>query len=266
MAVTGLSSFLRDLGHEPVGVVTTPLGGERYGGETLGEIVEHAATGIDVLVAASPSRIGPLLGSLDADVAICAAFPLLLPADALDVPRLGIVNTHPSLLPRYRGPNPIAWAVRNGDREMGYSIHRMDNDFDTGHLLAQGTAPIHDAERPEAIFTRIFGLLGSLLPEALARVQARDPGDPQPAEGASYAGFFEPEYAEIDWAQPASQIRRQVLAWRVAAVRGPASRGALTTVGGQRVRVLRMRDDDGEGGTQMECADGPLWLVEVEPA
>jgi methionyl-tRNA formyltransferase len=111
----------------------------------------------------------------------------------------------------------------------------------------------------------MFALLGSLLPEALARVEVGDPGDPQPAEGASYAGFFEPEYAEIDWTEPAAQIRRQVLAWGVAAVgRGP--QGALTTVGGQRVRVLRIRDDDAEGGTRMECADGPLWLVDTEPA
>ncbi len=264
-AVTALSSVLRGLGHEPVGVLTTALGGDRYGQETLGAIAEHAATGADVLVAASPARIAPLLAALDADVAISAAFPLLIPADALTVPRLGIVNTHPSLLPRYRGPNPIGWTVRNGDHELGYSIHRMDHDFDTGHLLAQGTTPIHDAGRPEDIFGRMVALLSSLLPEALARVEAGDPGDAQPAEGASYAGFFEPEYAEIDWAQPTADIRRQVLAWGVAALR-PGQRGALATVDGERLRVLRVRDDDAEGGTRMECADGPLWLVATEPA
>jgi methionyl-tRNA formyltransferase len=124
------------------------------------------------------------------------------PVDALAVPRFGIANTHPSLLPRYRGPNPIACTVRNGDRELGYSIHRMDRDFDTGRLLAQGTTPIHDVEQPEDIFGRMFPLLGSLLPAALARGEADDQGDPQPAGGSSYAGFFEPEYAEIDWAKP----------------------------------------------------------------
>jgi methionyl-tRNA formyltransferase len=265
MAVIGLSSVLRELGHEPVGVVTTALGGGRYGADTLGAIAEQAAMGGDVLVASSPSRIGTLLGALDADVAITAAFPFLIPADALNVPRLGIVNTHPALLPQYRGPNPIAWAVRNGDRELGYTVHRMDHDFDTGPLLAQGTTPLHDAKRPEEVFGRMFALLGSLLPEALARVEAGDTGEPQPAEGASYAGFFEPEYVEIDWAQSAPAIKRQVLAWRVAA-RRPGSDGALATVDGQRVRVLRVREDHTEGGTRMECADGPLWLVETEPA
>lgn len=265
MAVTGLSDFLRGLGHEPVGVVTTALGGERYGGETIGEIAEHAATGVDVLIASSPARMAPLLAALDADLAISAAFPWRIPADALRVPRLGIINTHPALLPRYRGPNPIAWTVRNGDRELGYSVHRMDQDFDTGHLLAQGTTPIGDAERPEDVFGRVFELLGSVLPEALARVEAGEAGQPQREEGASYAGFFEPEYAEIDWTRSAEEVRRQVLAWRVAAVRsGPE--GALTTVEGQRVRVLRVREDDAEGGTRVDCADGPLWIVEAERA
>ena len=264
-AVSGLSTVLRGLGHEPVGVVTTAVGGDRYRADTLGAIAEHAATGVDVLVAGSPARFGPLLAALDADVAISAAFPTLIPADALSVPRLGVLNTHPSLLPRYRGPNPIAWTVRNGDRELGYSIHRMDHDFDTGNLLVQGTTPIEAAKRPEDIFERMFALLGALLPEALARVEAGDPGDPQPAEGASYAGFFEPEYAEIDWTRPIAEVQRQLLAWGVAAVR-PAQPGAFATVNGERLRVLRVRDDDTEGGKRMECADGPLWLVGTEPA
>jgi methionyl-tRNA formyltransferase len=233
--------------------------------DTLGAIAEQAAAGFDVLVAGSPSRIGPLLAALDADVAISAAFPLLIPVDALEVLPFGILNTHPSLLPRYRGPNPIGWTVRNGDRELGYSVHRMDGDFDTGHLLAQGTTPIHDAKRPQDVFERMFALLASLLPEALARIETGDPGDPQPADGASYAGFFEPEYAELDWAKPTAEIQRQVLAWGVAAMR-PGPRGPLTDVDGQRVRVLRVRDDDTEGGKRMRCADGPLWLVDTEPA
>jgi methionyl-tRNA formyltransferase len=264
-AVAGLSRGLRELGHEPVGVLTTTIGGERYGSDTLGAIADLAAPGFDVLVAGATARIGALLAALDADVAISAAFPALIPADALGVTRLGILNTHPSLLPLYRGPNPIAWTVRNDDRELGYTIHRMDPQFDTGPVLAQGTTPIHDAERPEEIFGRMFSLLASLLPGALSRVEAGEPGRPQPAEGASYAGFFEPAYAEIDWTQPAAEVRRQVLAWRVAA-HGPGPQGALATVNGQPVRVLGVREDDREGGTRMECSDRPLWIVATEPA
>ena len=167
---------------------------------------------------------------------------------------MGIINTHPSLLPRYRGPNPIAWTVRNGDREFGYSIHRMDAHFDTGPLLSQGTTPIDDVKDAPELFERMFTLLGSLLPDALARVEKGDPGDPQPDGQATYAEFFEPEYVEIDWSQTAAEVRRQVLAWRVAAARS-GGHGALTTLRGERVRVLRVRVDDAEGGTRMDCAD-----------
>lgn len=264
-AVAGLAAMVRALGHEPVGVVTTAGGGDRYGSESLGAIAARAASGLDVLIAGSPSRFAPLLAALDADVAISAAFPLLIPADALTVPRLGVVNTHPALLPRYRGPNPIGWAVRDGDPELGYTIHYMDADFDTGAILAQGATPIADVVRSEEMFTRMFELLGSLLPEALARVEAGDPGDPQPAEGASYAGFFEPEYAEIDWSRTAIEVHRQVLAWRVAAVRADAH-GALATIDGERVRVLVTRLDDNQGGSRVECGDGAVWILETAPA
>jgi methionyl-tRNA formyltransferase len=264
-AVSGLAAMLRMIGHEPVGALTTALGGDRYGADSLGGIAGQAADGFDVVVPGSPSRIAPLLAALDADVAISAAFPVLIPADALDVPPLGTINTHPSLLPRYRGPNPIAWTVRNGDRELGYSIHRMDADFDTGPLLAQGTTPIDDVEDPSELFERMVTLLGSLLPNALARVEKGDPGDPQPDGQATYAEFFEPEYVEIDWSQMAAEVRRRVLAWRVAAAR-PGAHGALTTLHGERVRVLRVRFDDAEGGTRVDCADAALWIVETEPA
>jgi methionyl-tRNA formyltransferase len=258
-----LSSRLREIGHEPVGIVTTTAGGDRYGTDALGDIARLAAPGFDVLVAGSPARIAPLLAALDADVAISAAFPLLIPADALGVPRFGVINTHPSLLPRYRGPNPIGWTIRSGDAELGYTVHRMDADFDTGPRLAQGTTRIDDVERPDEVFARMFVLLDSLLPRALARVEAGDPGDRQPEDGASYAGFFEPEYAEIDWSQMASEVCRQVLAWRVAALR-PDAHGALTTIESERVRVLRARVDDREGGTRMEASDGPVWITETE--
>ena len=264
-AVAGLADMLRAVGHEPVGVLTTALGASRYGADSLAGITSQARDGFDVVVAGAPSRIAPLLAALDADVAISAAFPVLIPADALDVPRLGIINTHPSLLPRYRGPNPIAWTVRNGDRELGYSVHRMDAEFDTGPLLVQGTTPIDDVEAPSELFERMFALLGSLLPDALARVETGDRGDPQLDAQASYAGFFEPEYAEIDWSQTAAEVSRQVLAWGVAA-RRPGAHGALTTLSGERVRVLRVRGDDAAGGIRADCADGALWIVETEPA
>jgi methionyl-tRNA formyltransferase len=256
---------LLELGHECVGVVTAhgPVG--RYGDEPLGALVDVASRHLDVLVAHEPSRFAALLAALEPDVAVSGGFPLRIPAEALRVPRHGVVNGHPSLLPRLRGPNPIGWALRNGDERIGFTFHRMDEDFDTGALLAQGSAPLADAKGPGDVVGRMIGLAGSLLGTALARVEAGDPGDVQDERQAGYAGFFDPEYAEIDWSQPAEEVHRQVRAWWVAAVReGP--RGALAELDGERVRVLRTRLDGGEGGVRVECGDGPIWVLETAPS
>jgi len=186
-----------------------------------------------------------------------------IPEDALAVPRHGIVNGHPALLPRYRGPNPIGWALRNGDTELGFTFHRMDADFDTGRVLAQGTAPLAGAESAEDVLQALFGAATSLLPRALERVEAGDPGDAQVEEDASYAGFFEPEYAEIDWSRPAAEIVLQVRAWRFGSSGGDLQ-GALTELAGERVRVLRVALEPGEG-TPVECGDGSVWVLETEP-
>jgi methionyl-tRNA formyltransferase len=211
-AVVHLDAAVRGLGHESVGVVTSPGPAGRYGAEPFSALVDAAA-----------------------------------------------------LLPKLRGPNPIGWALRNGDAEIGFTYHRMDEDLDTGAILAQGSAPLADAEGPEDVVTRIVGLAAALLPQALARVEAGDPGDVQDASEASHAGFFEPEFAETDWRRPAEEVHRQVRAWWVAAVReGP--RGALAELDEERVRVLRTRLDDREGGRRVECGDGPIWVVETARA
>jgi methionyl-tRNA formyltransferase len=189
---------------------------------------------------------------------------LRIPEDALTVPRLGVINGHPALLPRYRGPNPIGWALRNGDPEIGFTYHWMDADFDTGRILAQDTAPLTRIERPSDVLQTLFGVASSMLARALERVEAGDAGDVQVEEGASYAGFFEPEYAEIDWTRSVAEVQRQVRAWWIAAARDGV-RGPLATLGGERVFVLRTRRDESEGGTRIECGDGPIWVVETAP-
>jgi methionyl-tRNA formyltransferase len=258
-------ALLRELGHECVGIVTAHGPEGRYGGEPLGALVDAAPRQLDVLVARASSRFAALLRALEPDVAVSGGFPLRIPPDALQVPRYGIVNGHPALLPRLRGPNPIGWALRNGDDRIGFTFHRMDEDFDTGRLLAQSSAPLADADSPADVVERILGLASSLLATALARVEIGDPGDVQDETDASYAGFFEPEYAEVDWSRPAEEIHRQVRAWWVAAVReGP--RGALAELDGERVRILRTSLDGDEGGVRVDCGDGPIWVLESAPA
>ena len=263
--VVQMEALLRELGHECVGVVTTEGPRGRYGEDPLSTLIDVRPPHLDVLVASGPARFAKLLEALEPDLALCGGFPVRIPEDALAVPRHGVVNGHPALLPRYRGPNPIGWALRNGDAELGFTFHRMDADFDTGSLLAQGAAPIVGTERAEDVLETLFGLAASLLPRALERVEAGDPGDAQDEEGASYAGFFEPEFAEIEWQRPAEEVHRQVRSWWAAAARNGV-RGPLAEIGGERVYVLRTRLDGSEGGTRVDCGDGPIWVLETAPA
>ncbi len=263
--VVRMDTLLRELGHECVGVVTTEGPPGRYGDERLSALIDARPPHLDVLVASAPARFAKLLEALEPELAISATFPLRIPEDALAVPRHGIVNGHPALLPRYRGPNPIGWALRNGDAELGYTFHRMDADFDTGAVLAQGSAPLASLERAGEVLHTLFTLVASTLPRALERVEAGDSGDVQSEEGASYAGFFEPEFAEVDWSRPAEEVHRQVRAWWVAAARDGV-RGPRAHIDGEAVYLRRTRLDGSEGGTRVECGDGPIWVLEMQRA
>jgi methionyl-tRNA formyltransferase len=260
-----MDALLRELGHDCVGVVTTEGPRGRYGEDPLSALIDVRPPHLDVLVASGPARFAKLLEALEPDLALCGGFPVRIPEDALAVPRHGVVNGHPALLPRYRGPNPIGWALRNGDTELGFTFHRMDADFDTGRVLAQGAAPLAGAERAQDVLETLFGLAASLLPRALGRVEAGDPGDDQVEEDASYAGFFEPEFAEVAWTRPAEEVHRQVRAWWMAAARNGV-RGPIAEFGGERIYVLRTRLDASESGTRVECGDGPIWVLETAPA
>ena len=139
-AVIGYCALLRELGHEPVALMCSRELAERYGG--LEDLLVGAPADLDVVIPASRDRIAPLLRSLEPDVAFCTGFPWKIPAEAIAVPKHGIVNGHPSLLPRYRGPSPVAWAVRNGESEIGFTLHYMDAELDTGNVLAQVRIPL----------------------------------------------------------------------------------------------------------------------------
>ena len=258
-AVEGLSQLLRASGHEPVALLCVRRDTERY--TELSDLLAAAPPELDIVMPAARDRIAPLLGLFEPDVALCIGFPWKIPSDALAVPRHGIVNGHPSLLPRYRGPSPVSWAIRNGDREFGFTFHYMDAELDTGNILGQVRVPLDDEHSWEELTPKLAETVGAMLPAVLARVESGDPGDPQDETQASYLGKFEPEYARIDWSRPAAEIERQVRAWRFHAAipRG----GALAEVDGELVRVLRVSRKAGEG-TAMACGDGTLWIVETE--
>jgi methionyl-tRNA formyltransferase len=261
-AAHGLTALLEGLGHEPVALLCSREGAERYG-----EFLEHvrdAPAQLDVVIPATRNRIAPLLRTFEPDVVLCLGFPWKIPPDALTVPRFGVVNGHPSLLPRYRGPSPVSWAIRNGETEIGFTFHRMDAELDTGAILAQRACPLGDEHSWDELEPKMIELVSELLPRALERVERGDPGDPQPDGVGEYLSTFEPEYAWIDWSKPAAEIRRVVQAWRFHAFT-PGPRGALTDLDGETVRVLRTSLEPTEGRA-MECADGTLWIVETEAA
>jgi methionyl-tRNA formyltransferase len=262
-AAHGLTELLRALGHDPVALLCSREHAGRYGGE-FDRLVRDAPEGLDVVIPATREGIAPLLHRYEPDVTLCLGFPWKIPPAALSVPRLGAMNGHPSLLPWYRGPNPVAWMIRNGETEIGFTLHRMDAELDTGPILAQASIPLGDEHSWEELESKFVDVIGELLARALARLEEGDPGDPQEGEG-SYYSFFEPEYVRIDWSKDSVEISRQVRAWRFASRRDAVEHGALAEIEGETVRVLRVSLEPTEG-RPMETGDGTIWIVDTEPA
>ncbi|HEX4746804.1 MAG TPA: formyltransferase family protein [Gaiellaceae bacterium] len=260
-AVEGLSAMLRAEGHEPVALLCVRHDADRY--TDLGDLMRAAPAEIDVVMPSSRDRIAPLLGQFEPDVALCIGFPWKIPADALAVPTHGIVNGHPSLLPRFRGPSPVAWAIRQGETEIGFTFHYMDAELDTGNVLARERIPLHDEYGWDELTPKLATAVGEMLPRVLERVERGDPGEPQDESQASYFRLFDPEYAWIDTSRTVAEVERQVRAWRFHSAADP--RGALVALDGETIRVLRVSRVPGEGHT-LECADGVLRIVESEPA
>lgn len=261
-AVHGYSRLLRELGHEPVALLCVREGVERYG--ELERMLLEAPPELDVVMPSSRARIAPLLRLFEPDLALCTAFPWKIPPEALAVPKHGIVNGHPSLLPKYRGPIPVSWAIRNGETEIGFTLHYMDAELDTGRILGQALIPLGDEHSWEELEPALVAAVSEIFPSVLERVERGDPGDLQREEEATYFSLFEPEFAWIDWSRPAREIERQVRAWRFLP-NAPGDRGALAQLDDIAIRVLRVSLDPADGRA-MECGDGTLWIVESEPA
>ncbi len=257
------SEAIRSLGHEPVAVIT-PRRRSRDA-PPMPFAAAHVADDppeLDILFAATKHSLTRLLRAYAPDLAICTGFPWLIQQEAIDIPRLGIVNGHPSLLPRYRGPFPIAWAIRNGETEIGMSFHLMDAAFDTGNVLAQMPIVLAEDDTEETLFARFPAVVSQLMPIVFDRLAAGDRGDPQ--EGGEYQSMFEAEYWTIDPAKPAAEVHRQVRAWSFIP---PFAQGLgpFLERDGERVRVTRTSLTEVDGATVLECTDGPLWIVETEP-
>ena len=165
---------------------------------------------------------------LDADVAVVAAYGLILPKPILEAPKGGCINVHASLLPRWRGAAPIQRAILAGDEVSGVTIMRVDEGLDTGPMLLKKSTPIGQYDTTGALEYRLAHLGAEALIEWL-----RNPGPPvpQPEEGITYAHKVDKAEARIDFTVGAPQLDRQIRAFN------PAP-GAFFEVRGERIRVL----------------------------
>ena len=263
-AIENLVMCARSVGITPVAVITPRAVRGSHAKARRDAILAEAPDGLDLCFVAEKASLLRLTRAYEPDLGLCTGYPWLLPPEVLAVPRLGVVNSHPSLLPRHRGPFPWAWAVREHDPELGLTVHLMDAQFDTGPILAQGSKPMPEDVTLEGLIPTVRGLSQELLPKALRRVLDGDRGDPQTEEGATYAGPFGQDYAELDPSSSRVELLRQVRAWQLTF--HEARNGPFATVGERRLRVLDAAlDDPGDNSVvRLEAADGPLWLTAVE--
>lgn len=212
--------------------------------------------------------------ALGADLAVVVAYGLILPRPVLSAPRLGCLNIHASLLPRWRGAAPIHRAVMAGDTETGVCIMQMDAGLDTGPVLLREATDIGTEETTGELHDRLAAMGARLITVALERLGELRP-QPQPEAGVTYAAKIGKDEARIDWAQPAQAVARHVNGL------SPFP-GAWCETPAGRLKLLRARvaeaETDGEGvpgcvlaGSpgdvlRVACADGAVEITQAQRA
>jgi methionyl-tRNA formyltransferase len=261
-------------GHRLVAVYTQPprpagrghkarLSPVQRAAERLGLAVRTPKTLRDPGVQAEFRDLGP-------DLAVVAAYGLILPKPVLDAPLRGSLNIHASLLPRWRGAAPIQRAIEAGDAETGITIMVMDEGLDTGPMLLKEGVPIGPATTAGALHDALAAVGARLILRALDGLEsgALVPV-PQPAEGVTYAKKVTKDEARLDWREPAALLERRVRAFN------PVP-GAWFEAGGERIRALRAEVPAGVSGgapghvlderLTVACGGGALRLLEVQRA
>ena len=224
-AVPALDALSRK--HQICGVFTQPDRPAGRGQALHASPIKHLATRLGVPVHQPARFSSPLtleiLQALDLDALVVAAYGLILPPAALSLPRLGCINIHASLLPRWRGAAPIQRALLAGDARTGVTIMQMDEGLDTGPMLSVREIAIGTRDNAKSVHDRLSRIGADLIGETLVGLQlGRLSGVPQPAGGASYAPKITKAEAMIDWRLDAAEIWRRVRAfnpWPIAETR-----------------------------------------------
>jgi methionyl-tRNA formyltransferase len=246
-------------------------------GNAIAPTPVHAAAdrlGLSVMqpTKVKPPELAEELRALGADVAVVIAYGRILPKGVLEAPRLGCLNLHASLLPRWRGAAPIQWSIVSGDRETGVCLMQMDEGLDTGPVLARRVRPIGENETAGELFAALGADAAVLVRDALpAFLRGELVPVPQPSEGVTHARMLEKSDAKLDFATKARAVHdraRGLWPWP----------GAETRALGQRlkVHVTRVAHDEGtrgapgtvlaidDAGVEVACGEGSVRLVELQ--
>lgn len=261
---------LAEAGHEIVAVYTQPPRpagrGHQVQPSPVHRFAESAGFPVRTPVSLRKAPAQEEFAAFGADLGVVAAYGLILPQVILDAPRLGCLNVHGSLLPRWRGAAPMQRAMLAGDAETGITIMRMDAGLDTGAMLLKGVLPIGPATTAPELHDAMAALGARLIVEGVAGwAEGRLPEQPQPEDGVTYAAKLTREDGRLDWTKPAAYVERQVRSltpWP----------GCWFDIGTERIKVLGAALAEGAGapGTVLDdrltiaCAEGAVRLTKVQ--
>lgn len=277
-AVPSLEKLI-EAGHEIVGVFTQPDKPKNRGMKLLPPPVKVCAQEHEIPVY-QPTKLrdGTALAQiqeLSPELIVVAAYGRILPDEILDYPKLGCINVHSSLLPRYRGAAPINWAILNGDEKTGVTIMHMATELDAGDIITQAETAIDPDEDAETLYQRLADMGGALLISAVEQLAAGTATrTPQEAAGVTLAPMLGRELSPIDWKRSAQEIHNQVrglIPWPTAttdAITGDTMKILVTQQTGEETGApAGTVVAAGKQGIDMACGDGKiLRIVELQAA
>jgi len=280
-AVPSLKRLVETPDHEVLAVVTQPDKPQGRGGKLSVSPVKAAALTLG-LPLFQPEKVRSkefvqTVRELAPEIIVVAAFGQIIPQRMLDIPPLGCINVHGSLLPRWRGAAPMQYALMAGDRETGVTTMMMDAGLDTGDILQQASLDLSTVEDLGDLEAKLAVIGADLLMQTLkAIVEGNCPRVPQDPAQVTLAPSLPPEIGEVDWARPAAELHNLV--------RGVTPKpGAYTFVQGKRLKVWRAEvleatsieevevglpgtiETIGGGGITVRTSKGALRLREVQP-
>jgi methionyl-tRNA formyltransferase len=257
-----LHETLAEAGHVPVAyLVSRSMRPSAVSEPDILEAVKVLAgdlpPGMDLLLPGGPGALVSMLSGYRPDVLLVFGFNWRVPREVLELPRLGVLNIHPSALPKYRGPSPVPRAIHSGDPCLGITVHRMTERIDAGPVLSQiDDIPIPDEVTSQRVWDLTKAVLPDLLAQALDRLAHGDLGTPQDEARATYAGFPPAQWYTVTWTGNRRNLHNQIRVLRYL----NGGQGPTAEFQGRTVQVHRTSLTP-DGGIGIECADGPLWVT-----